>query len=95
MDVFERLSSARPREKRSNDRFESKADLRPRRRYVRFTYELTSSARRETIRNMDMVAIGRGVLTSRERRKKLGLTAQSKWCHFLIAPSRKVVVFQS
>jgi hypothetical protein len=44
---------------------------------------------------MDMVAIGRGVLTSRERRKKVGLTAQSKWCHFLIAPGRKVVVFQS
>jgi hypothetical protein len=44
---------------------------------------------------MDMVATGGGVLTSRERRKKVGLTAQSKWCHFLIAPGRKVVVFQS
>ena len=41
-------------------RMTSKADLRPRRRYVRFTLnELTSSARRETIRKMDTVAIGR------------------------------------
>jgi hypothetical protein len=44
---------------------------------------------------MDMVAIGRVILTSRERRGKVGLTAESKWCHFLIAPGRKVVVFQS
>ncbi len=28
-------------------------------------------------------------------RKKVGLTAESRWCHFLIAPGRKVVVFQS
>ena len=97
MDVCGRLvKCARVRSDLANDRFESKADLRPRRRYVRFTLnELTSSARRETIRNMDVVAIGRVVLTSRERRGKVGLTAESTWCHFLIAPARKVVVFQS
>ena len=61
MDVCGRLVKfARVRSDLANDRFESKADLRPRRRYVRFTLnELTSSARRETFRNMETVAIGR------------------------------------
>ena len=44
MDVCGRLvKCARVRSDLANDRFESKADLRPRRRYVRFTLnELTS-----------------------------------------------------
>src|SRR5712664_2748358 len=29
------------------------------------------------------------------RRKEVGLTAESTWCHFSIAPGRKVIVFQS
>jgi hypothetical protein len=54
------VKCARVRSDLANDRFELKADLRPRRRYVRFTLnELTSSARRETFRNMETVAIGR------------------------------------
>jgi hypothetical protein len=39
-------------------------------------------------RNMDMVAIGRVVLTSRESRKKVGLTAESTRCHLLVAVAR-------
>ena len=39
-------------------------------------------------RNMDMAAIGRVVLTSRESRKKVGLTAESTRCHLLVAVAR-------
>jgi hypothetical protein len=56
--------------------------------------QVRAQSQRETIRNMDMVAIGRVVLQPRDTRKgrpDFGIEVVS----FLIAPGREVVVFQS